>query len=183
MHLCRAAALVASLICFFGALVLLVQPGLPERAAFTGSISAGVVTAPEIGASAPLFRASLLDGSALDFASLRGKIIVLNFWATWCEPCEVEMPILQALQEQFSSDQLHIVAINTGEERTAIEAWALRLQLTLMIALDTDLEITSTYHIRGQPQTFVIDRQGVIRAIFFGATDDLRLRAAIEPLL
>ena len=179
----RLAPLVAALLCFTGGLALLRQAGLPERAEFTGSMSAGEITAPEIGATAPPFRAMLLSGDTIDLASLRGSVVILNFWATWCQPCEVEMPILQELQDRYAIDQLHVVAMNTGEDRATIEAWAGRLQLSLTIARDPDLQITSAYHVRGQPQTFVVDKEGVIRAIFFGAADDSRLSAAIEPLL
>jgi peroxiredoxin len=183
MPLRRAAALVAALLCFTGGIALLRQAGLPERATYTGSLSAGDFTAPEIGATAPPLRAALLNGDEVDLASLRGTIIILNFWATWCQPCEIEMPILQGLQDRYLTTQLRVVAINTGEDRTTIEAWAARLQLSLPIVRDPDLKIASAYHVRGQPQTFVIDREGVIRAIFFGAADDSTLSATIEPLL
>lgn len=183
MRLRRAASLAASLLCFIGAVALLHKAGLPERTAFTGSISAGIVTAPEIGASAPPFEARLLNGGWIDLASLGGKVVILNFWATWCAPCEIEMPILQALHQQYPPTQLQVIGINTGEDRAAIEPWTVRLQLSLPIALDAGLEIGTAYQVRGQPQTFIIDKQGVIRAIFFGATDFDRLRAAIEPLL
>lgn len=183
MRWLRIAALGAALFCLAGGLVLLYRAGLPERASFTGSISTGGFTAPEIGAAAPPFHATLLNDDIVDLDSLRGSVVVLNFWATWCQPCEIEMPILQELQERYSAAELRVIAINTGEDRPTIAAWSAWLQLSLPIARDPDLQIASAYQVRGQPQTFVIDRQGIIRAIFFGATDYARLNAAIEGLL
>src|SRR5688572_5558022 len=84
---------------FAVALAVLIAAGLPQRAAYSGQILPnGQIVAPEIGATAPTFFAPTLNGS-VDLAELRGAPVIINFWATWCVPCRVEMPELQALHQ------------------------------------------------------------------------------------
>ncbi len=183
MKAARAAAGLGAATCFVAAALLILQAGLPERATFTGLEIGGVLTAPELGALAPQFRATMSDSGTLSLAELRGTPVILNFWATWCQPCAIELPHLQRLHERYPSDELRIIAINTGEPIETIAPWAAQLQLSLEIALDPDFQIMTAFAVRGQPQTFVIDRYGVVRDIFFGAVDFDTLNRAVQPLL
>jgi peroxiredoxin len=173
----------AAALCFVAALVILTSAGLPQRASYSGLQIAGTAVAPEVGAIAPSFTITLLNGEFVTLASLRGTPVILNFWATWCVPCEVEMPELEQLYEANKADGLRVIAINIGEERAPIAEWVARLQLSFDIALDQDTAISQSYQLRGQPMTFVIDQQGIIRNIFFGATTYAALEAAIALLL
>jgi peroxiredoxin len=160
---------------------LIASAGLPQRADYTGVEIAGLgYAAPEIGAFAPPFTTTLLDGTTLNTRAETGKWIVLNFWATWCIPCEVEMPILDALAQALDPRTTRIVAINVGESKTQVTRWLAERDLTLPVALDETLAITNAYQLRGQPTTFIVAPDGTISHIIFGAATEDQLRAALN---
>jgi peroxiredoxin len=179
-HNARPLSIVAGFVCLALAVAILASAGLPERADYTGfTLNDGTRVAPEIGALAPPFEAVLLTGERISLSEQRGKPVILNFWATWCVPCEVEMPELQRLQQARSD--VRVLAINTGEPASVVGAWAARLQLTLDIVLDTDLRIAQTYQVRGQPVTYIISADGIIQHIVYGATSQDRLEHLLTP--
>ena len=105
----RILLLLGAVVALTTALVILINTGLPERAQFTGEISAdGLVSAPELNALAPNFILTTLDGSEINLPSLRGTPLLINFWATWCEPCRIEMPVLQRFYETHRASGLRI---------------------------------------------------------------------------
>lgn len=164
--------------CLLAAAALVIAAGLPERRAYTGLIINGRdVVAPEIGARAPNFSAPTLTGS-VELDSLRGSPVVVNFWATWCAPCEVEMPELQAFQSAYPSTR--VLAVNLGEPPTLVTDWLAERGINLDIPLDTRGEIAYLYRLRGQPTTFVIAPDGIISHIFYGATTRQALESAVE---
>jgi len=163
------------------ALGLVIAGGLPDRATYSGQILPnGQIVAPEIGAFAPPFRALTLDGS-IDLAVLRGAPVVINFWATWCTPCRVEMPELQAFHEAHPA--VRVLAVNLGESHDPIVDWVTQLGLTLDIVLDTDGSLANLYRLRGQPTTYLVSPGGVITNIFYGPTTQSSLESALEPFL
>lgn len=163
------------------AVVLLLAAGLPQRAAYSGEILAnGQIVAPEIGANAPTFFAPTLGGS-VDLPQLRGTPVVINFWATWCVPCRVEMPELQALHE--AQPDVRVLAVNLGEPLDLIVDWVTHFGLTFDIVLDAEQTIAANYRLRGQPSTYIVSPEGTITAIFYGPTTQQALEAALEPFL
>lgn len=154
-------------------LVIIIGAGLPNRADFTGYRlpNSARPIAPEINAIAPTF--PLLD-------NYRGQPIILNFWATWCEPCLVEMPDLQRLYDEFGEKGLVILAINLGESGIIVDEWRERLGLTFSIGID-DGRIAELYRLRTQPTTFIISPEGVITHIFHGTIRLDTVRNAIMP--
>lgn len=163
------------------AFVLLLAAGLPQRAAYSGEILPdGQIVAPEIGASAPSFLAPTLSG-VVDLSELRGTPVVINFWATWCVPCRVEMPELQALHA--AQPTVRVLAVNLGEPLDLIVDWVTHFGLTFEIVLDAEQTIAAAYRLRGQPSTYVISPKGVVTAIFYGPTTQEALEAALEPFL
>lgn len=167
--------------CFAVALTLLIAAGLPQRAAYSGQILPdGRIIAPEIGATAPTWLAPTLDGS-VDLAQLRGTPVVINFWATWCVPCRVEMPELQALHQ--AHPDVRVLAVNLGEPLGLIVDWVTHFELTFDIVLDAEQSIASAYRLRGQPSTYVLSPDGIITNIFYGPTTQQSLEAALEPFL
>ena len=180
----RVTLLVVGLICLLAASALVFAAGLPDRAAFTGRIdAAGTRIAPELGAQAPPFTTVLADGSTFNLADLRDSAVVLNFWATWCGPCRVEMPELEALQQAYGERGLVVVGVNTGEALDDVLDWRDNYALTFPLALDPTGEISTLYAVRGQPETFVIAPNGEIVQIYFGPATRTTLEAVLRPYL
>lgn len=180
--------LVTACLCLLGSVWLVVSAGLPQRAAFTGQFTGELEIgqrpiAPEIGAQAPSFSAPTLDAGSLTLSALQGEPVILNFWATWCVPCRVEMPELQQLYNQYQDAGLHVVAINMGETQTAIDRWVAEFDLTFDVVLDENQALPALYHLRGQPSTYVIAPDGVITHIFYGPTTAEALERALAPYL
>ena len=124
-------------------------------------------------AVAPDVTLTLLSGQPLRMASLRGKLVLVNFWATWCGPCKAEMPDLQVVYEQHR-DELVVLAVNV-EGRSADESRRLaqdfrdELGLTFPILLDTpDGEVFNQYKLKGLPASFFVDTEGIIRSVSIG---------------
>jgi peroxiredoxin len=171
---------VAGVIALTAALVIVVNGGLPERAQFTGQIQAdGLVAAPELNAIAPSFTLPALDGSQVSLERLRGSTVIINFWATWCEPCRVEMPILQAFYESHRDRGLRVLAVNLGETPEAVRAWVDEFGLTFDMLLDPQQTVAALYQIRGQPSTYVVSPSGIITAIYYGPVSEEQLRAVV----
>lgn len=140
----------------------------------------------DVGSRPPHFTATTLDGKPFDVTASRGKVVVLNFWATWCTPCRREMPALQRVHERLASRGLELVAISTDDASTAdVREFATALGLTFPIVHDVSHAIEQQYLVQGLPTTFVIDRKGRIAAKVLGARewDDSIRMADFEKLL
>jgi len=115
------------------------------------------------GSAAPGFDLPSLDGKAVDLASYRGKVVVLNFWATWCPPCVAEMPSLERLHRTLGPEGLAVVTISTDEDEAALRAFVKEHALTLPVLRDPGGRgPASAYHTTGYPETFVLDRSGAL---------------------
>jgi cytochrome c biogenesis protein CcmG, thiol:disulfide interchange protein DsbE len=138
-----------------------------------------------VGAPAPPYQAMSLTGDSVSLESLRGKVVMLNIWATWCAPCRDEIPVLQALHEQYGRDGLEIVgvSINARGEEGRIGEYARSIGMTYGIWHDPDDRISNLYRAIGVPASYLIDRDGVLRwrrigPIAAGDTSLLRALAA-----
>ena len=129
----------------------------------------------EVGSRAPDFAARTVDGSNVvrTLADYRGKVVVLNLWATWCPPCIVEMPSFERLKAQVDDTSLRIVAVSVDDVMGADSVWAFarNLNLTFDILLDSLHRIDRNYQANGYPETFVIARDGTIRKRHMGPAD------------
>ncbi|MFC2003099.1 peroxiredoxin family protein [Chloroflexota bacterium] len=123
----------------------------------------------EIGNLAPDFQLQSLDGQAFSLSSLRGKAVLLNFWASWCGPCIFEMPFLQEIYEEWPGKGLVLLAINVGESSSQVEKFIQSKGLSLPVLLDTKAEVAHKYNIRFFPTTFFIDKDGIIQEVRIGA--------------
>lgn len=169
--------------CWVAAFFIVVQTGLPERATYTGYIEAGLRVAPELNAVAPPFTLPTLTGQSLRLADLRGRVVIVNFWATWCEPCKAEMPLLQSVYERYALRGVRLVAVNLGESRVTAKNWVDAAGLTFDVVLDKSQQVGATYQLRGQPSTYIISPDGIIRYIAFGTVSREAIEAAIAPFL
>ncbi|MGE0357568.1 MAG: TlpA family protein disulfide reductase [Burkholderiales bacterium] len=136
-----------------------------------------------MGAAPPLALATPAGGR-IDLARLRGKVVLVNFWATWCAPCVEEMPALARLRSRLSSRGFEVLAVNQGEMPARVEAFVERTGLDLPILMDRDKAAAKAWKVRALPTTFVIDAAGRIRLSAEGELDTGEaLEAAIVPLL
>ena len=112
--------------------------------------------------TAPAFSLADTEGGKLSLSQLRGKVVLLNFWATWCPPCREEMPSMQTLWQQLEGDHFELVAINVGEDDDLVFAFSNELEepLTFPIVLDTDSKVVRSYPVIGLPTSFIVDKQG-----------------------
>jgi thiol-disulfide isomerase/thioredoxin len=104
-----------------------------------------------------------LDGPVVDPAALRGKVVVVNFWATWCGPCKEEMPSLERLQRAFAPSQVQVVAITTDQQEQAMRAFAKSLGLSFPILIDQSKDVSAAFGVRGLPTTIIIGPDGHLR--------------------
>ena len=124
------------------------------------------------GDRAPWFSAELVDGSTFEMADLQGKVILINFWATWCGPCVAEMPAFQSLYRDYADNEdVAIVAVDVEEKKKTVDYFAETNKFTFPIAYDEDGQIGQQYPTSGIPYTVVVGKDGYIRTIHLGARD------------
>ena len=133
----------------------------------------------------PPIELNTIDGEPLSLASLRGKVVLVNFWATWCEPCIEEMPSMQRLRERLARRPFEILAVNHQEGRPRIRAFLDKVAVGYPIVRDTDGGVARAWKVRIFPSSFVVDAQGIIRLQLIGGTDwtSADVAARLEPLL
>lgn len=146
-------------------------------------LGAWVGVGPDLG-RAPAYALTTLEGETISSDELRGRVVVLNFWATWCPPCRLEMPSLQSLHEDMAGDGVVVLGLATdvGAARTVAEFVEER-DYTYPIARATYEQRRAFGGIRGIPTTFVIDRRGVVRHRVIGYFAPPALRAAVRRLV
>lgn len=167
--------------CFSLAAIFILTTGLPDPADYAGiTLESGIRLAPVIGAYAPPFELYTPDGKLIRLADLTDKPVIVNFWATWCEPCKVEMPELEQLYADYEAEGLQLIGVNLGEPAEAVRQWRETFGLTFDLVLDTDGSVAMLYQLRGQPSTYVLSPQGMITQVFYGAVDVETLRAALN---
>ena len=116
------------------------------------------------------FGLASIDGTQVRISGLRGKVVLLNFWATWCPPCKAEMPDLEALYREYGSKQnFVVVGVDVEESASAVSAFARQNELSFPVLLDTQGSVSNgIYPIRSLPTSMIIDRQGKIRDTWIG---------------
>ena len=136
--------------------------------------------------TAPDVRLPTLEGKPLSFNELRGKVVLVNFWATWCLPCQWEMPLMEKLYHAYKGKGFVIVAISLDREGAAVVAPFVReKKLTYPVLLDPTFQGAREFGVRGVPATFLIGADGFIKGVTYGPKewDGPEARALIESLL
>jgi cytochrome c biogenesis protein CcmG, thiol:disulfide interchange protein DsbE len=144
--------------------------------------SGGARAVPQIDEPAPSLVLSTLDGSTFDLAKLRGKVVMVNYWATWCAPCRKEMPKLDAFYKKYQSQGLEIVGISIDFERDLEKARKLARTVTYPMALAKAISDDGFGIPKGVPITWIIDTDGKVRDRFIEVRDEL-LDDIVVPLL
>ena len=136
---------------------------------------------------APNFKLEDMDEYEYDFSEYRGKVVLLNFWATWCPPCKREMPSMERVYQNHQGDDFTVLAINQMEDGDRIFAFTGTLDTspTFNILLDSDSEVSQAYQVRGLPTTYLIDKKGRIRYRAVGGRefDHPEVEKIIEALM
>src|SRR5262245_4574495 len=119
----------------------------------------------EVGKPAPAFTARAMGGDSVHLDRLTGQVVLLNIWATWCIPCRVEIPELQALHQEFSARGLRVLGVSVDESGADAEVteFAKQFGMTYTILRDPDEKISTQFAIPGVPASFLIDRKGIVR--------------------
>lgn len=122
---------------------------------------------PRVGQPLDNFNLSQLGGSSLQLAGLKGKAIIINFWATWCVPCQEEMPLLEKYSRKYS-DNLTVIGVNSQEQIGVVRDFVTKFGITFPIGLDANGDLTRSYLINGFPTTFFVDKDGILRNMHIG---------------
>lgn len=122
------------------------------------------------GSTPPLARPDL-TGRIVDLRDLHGRVVLVNFWATWCEPCRAEMPSLERLRARLRGKPFEVLAVNHGESGAKISEFVRKQGLTLPVLLDPDEMASGDWKAKGLPMTFLVDARGQVRYWTFGERD------------
>ncbi len=137
------------------------------------------IPSPLIGKPAPPFTLKGVKGSTVSLASYKGKVVLLDFWATWCRPCRIEMPRVEALHKEFKAKGLVVFGVNFAEEIATVKGFLAQNPYTMPILLDPNGEVSRLYQADAIPTLVVIGRDGKISAYYRGVREENVLREAL----
>jgi peroxiredoxin len=138
---------------------------LPALLLCTAFATAAHGSAP---APAPDFALPALDGGNLKLSDLRGQVVMINFWATWCGPCRQEMPLLQQLQAKYEPLGFTLLGVNVEPDRGAAQAWLKDVSVSFPILFDQKNAVAAEFGVQGMPSSVFIDREGKVRYVHQG---------------
>lgn len=147
------------------------------------TVAPSTAVAPENRSSfppAPEVALQTLDGKGFDLAELRGRVVLLNFWATWCIPCRSEIPELNTMHHELESRGLSVVGVSTYDGADDVRDFDIKQDYTVLLG---DRAVESKFAVAGLPTTFILDREGRIRATIVGERKREVFEAAVKPLL
>jgi len=153
-----------------------------EAARLLGSARIQVLNQP---IDARNFTLPLLNGGSASLSDYRGKVVILNFWATWCPPCRAEMPSMETLYQRYNNRELEMLTVNLRENAGTVRRFIQSNGYTFPVLLDADGRVGASYGVEAIPTSFIIDRQGKIIGRLVGAIhwDTPQVFAAFEALL
>lgn len=155
---------------FYGLSLLLGLAWIWASAVPAGATTAGEIPAPQAGFLAPDFELQTLDGQSVKLSDLRGQVVLVNVWASWCPPCRAEMPAIEHTYQAFRARGFVVLAVNpTDWDKLAdVQSFVAKNSLTFPIPLDQDGAVTRLYQVTSLPTSFFIGRDGVIREVVIG---------------
>lgn len=136
--------------------------------------------APVVGHAAPAFSLVNLDGETVSLADFRGKKVLLNFWATWCPPCQAEVPELVSMYAELQQAGYEIIAVDVLEDSETVAGFVQEKGMAFPVLLDTSGQVGRAYQVSGIPTSFFIDEEGIVRVVHVGGLtqDSMRTRMA-----
>jgi peroxiredoxin len=130
---------------------------------FVTHAGAAVKTGP-----APDFTLKSRDGSNIKLSELRGQVVMINFWASWCGPCRQEMPLLDQLYQRYQPMGFTLLGVNVEEDSTAADKVLKQIPVSFPVLFDSENSVSESYQVRAMPSTFLIDRNGNVRYLHKG---------------
>jgi len=167
-------SLVLTLLC---AVIFVIKPGHLEAQLFQ---QAAPTPGPAVNRPAPTFSLRTLDGKMVSLETYRGKPLIMNFFASWCDPCREEMPLINELAANGAKQGYGVLGIAVEDTRAAVTEFAKEAKLEFSIALDLNSTVKRSYRIFGPPATFIVDPNGIIREIVLGPVTSERARDALK---
>jgi len=160
------------------ALFALAVVGWLHTAAANSPAAAGAGPAPD-------FSLPARDGGELKLSSLRGQVVMLNFWATWCGPCRQEMPLLEQIHAKYEPLGFTLVGVNVEEDSAAAKAWLQKVPVSFPVLFDTRNTVSGTFGVAAMPSSVLIDREGKVRYVHQGYKpgDEARYAEMIRALV
>lgn len=159
----------------------------PANAAAPGRLSALAAGAPSVGTAPGQFAPDIVttadDGRPLRLSDFRGQVVLLNFWATWCGPCRVEMPEFETAIRQRGDEGFTVFAVNNAESAATVQDFREELGLSFPLAMDSDGSIQARYGIFNYPSSFLLDREGKVLSQHFGALSTAQIHALVAGAL
>ena len=171
----RRAVLLAAVVAVVLAVVGVLATGLGRDPSASAS--------PLVGRAAPEFTLAGLDGPAVTLSDLRGQVVVINFWASWCTECHEEQDALDQTWQRYRDSGMVLLGVDFEDTGDGARDYMHQSGLTYPVVEDEDSKTALAYGIRGIPETFLIDRSGRIVDRIIGRVDGARLAGAIQPLL
>jgi peroxiredoxin len=138
------------------------------------------------GKAAPDFKLKGMDGKEVALSGLKGKVVVLDMWATWCPPCRASLPHLDKLYQSVKDKGVNVYAVNVQEEADDVEAFVKKTNLTVPVLLDKDGAVSQAYKASAIPETIIIGKDGKVAKVFigFGGEETAReMKAAVEKAM
>jgi thiol-disulfide isomerase/thioredoxin len=135
----------------------------------------------QLSAPAPEFLLESVSGNKIKLGDLTGKIVLVNFWATWCVPCREEMPVFQTYFDKYP-EKIIILAINAQDSQESMLAYKNELDLTFPMLIDPDNAVHRSYLVRGFPTSFIIDQEGVLKVQHVGAMTEDQLISYLNKI-
>jgi peroxiredoxin len=126
-----------------------------------------------------------LSGNTVNLASLAGKVVVIDFWATWCAPCKEELPVLQKLYKKYSAQGLVVVGVSVDKDASNIQSFMKKLAVSFPVVHDADHQVSGRYQPPRMPSSYIVDRKGIVRYVHggFRADDAVVFEKQIQGLL
>ena len=154
---------------------------VPATVATNGALPAS----PREGFPAPDFTLDQLGGGQVTLSQLKGQVVMINLWASWCAPCRIEMPAIEKVYRAYRDQGFEVLGINSTFQDSELDAavFAQELNLSFPILLDRTGTVSHRYQLRALPSTYFVDRKGVIRIAVFGSMNDALIQSTVEQLL
>jgi peroxiredoxin len=146
--------------------------GITRRLLFVSCLALGMpalaTAAASPGAPAPDFTLASRDGGKVSLTDLKGQVVMINFWATWCGPCRQEMPLFAQLQSKYEPLGFTLLAVNVEPDSAAAVTWLKGMPITFPVLFDTDSAVAGRFGVEGMPSTVFVDRKGQVRYVHRG---------------